>query len=95
MPYRPITEKSDILRKLRKYGKIESTDGYISVQIRPLSRFKKGSIKTLDIGEPGGHQLTRGRLIKTDKWATQRVMIEKDSLSEESVEIARKAKLYQ
>lgn len=45
------------------------------MRIRPPSLFKKKTIRTIDIGKPGGTQIVGGRL-KKNGWATQSVLMD-------------------
>jgi len=72
-------------------GKIGFKRNYYRIRIR--KRPKKAVYRYLDIGKPRGHQLLRVKVGK--KWKTYEVLVEKNKLSKETLEIVRKAKKYQ
>ena len=47
-------------------------------RIRDSRLFKKNTFITLDIGDPGKHQLIKGRLKKNNKFKTQSILVEKE-----------------
>jgi len=81
----------ELLRKLKRYGSIAYKRDYYRIKIR--KRPRKAQYRYLDIGKPRGHQLLRVKVGK--KWRTYEVLVEKKSLSKETLEIVKKAKKYQ
>lgn len=76
---------------------VETTKRWRRVRIRSPGLFIKSSFRVLDIGEPKKHMLVRARLKSTGDWATQAVMIDKETWKKDkktSREIIRKARKY-
>jgi len=85
--------KKDIalLKKIKKYGSIGFKRKYYRIRLR--KRPKKAIYRYLDIGKPKGHQLIRMKI--ANKWITQKVLIQKNKLTKESLKIVKRAKKYQ
>lgn len=76
---------------------IDITKNYIRYRIRNPKLFISGSLRTMDIGKPGYHKMIRGVLKRSNKWATQSIIVEKDVANVSSVkkltnELKRKAR---
>lgn len=75
--------------------KVSETKNYKRYRVREPEQFKKTSFRTLDIGRPKKHQMVRGKLKRTERWATQAVIVEKPAPKKETREIVKKAVKYQ
>ncbi|MCJ7768019.1 hypothetical protein MUP79_06480 [Candidatus Bathyarchaeota archaeon] len=53
---------------------------YLRVRVRSPSVFRKGTLRTQDIGRAGHSKRIAGQLKRTGKWATQNFMIRKSDL---------------
>lgn len=77
---------------------MRKTEGYVRFRIESPSKFKKGSFRTVDIGQTGGHKLIRGKLKTTGAWKTQAVIVEKKTYpysKPETYRIISRIKKYQ
>jgi len=90
----PRRQQKAVMAKLKGARKVHATKNYKRYRIRDPDEFKKGSFRTLDIGQPKKHQLIRGKLKKTGKWETQAVIAEKGIKDGMTKEIIEKAKKY-
>jgi len=94
MKFKSDKQRKAVMAKLKGGQKVHRTKKYNRYRIRDPDEFKKSSFRTIDIGRPKRHQLIRGKLKKTGKYATQAVIVEKGTPDGTTREIIKKAKKY-